>query len=162
MNDAVGMGVVEGISDLHRVCKRGVDWRQPLMDDRAERSAVDVLHDDERTVGAVAHLVDRADVRVAENRRVLCLADQPTPRCRIGRGADERLDRDIAPEQRVAGAVDFAHSASGDEVADLVAAQAGPGLQPRSCERHSRRGILAHEMGSWSLPQALCRRLALE
>jgi hypothetical protein len=66
------------------------------------------------------------------------------PRDAIGLGAcvrRERLDRHIAPQPRVGGAIDLAHSASPEPRADEIGADRpthSSFLIPRSCRRPSR------------------------
>jgi len=44
-------------------------------------------------------------------------------------GCGQRLDRDVAPEARVAGAIDLAHAAGAERRDDLEGAEAGSGGQ---------------------------------
>ena len=164
MDDPVVMRVVESVDDLQRIAECRVGRRSCLTNDRAERPAGHVPHNDEGAVVAFTDLVDRADVRVIENRRVSGLADEAPRRrhCHVSGGVpDECLDRDLTSEERVACAIDLAHSTSCDEIADLVAADARPRLQPRRRLRVERRAV-ADETNRRRLPKTHRRQIARE
>ncbi|MGX1491501.1 hypothetical protein RKD41_003760 [Streptomyces tendae] len=98
-----------------------------LVEDGAERTALDVLHDDVRRRHAV-HLVlagveDGDDVGVRELGHCLGLTAEPLTEGRLAAQLGvQRLDRDLAVEHGVVGEVDGGHAALAEQVAQLVAA----------------------------------------
>ena len=90
--------------------------------DRREVLAVDQLHDDVRAARVLAVVVDRDDVGVAERGRRLRLL--PEARREVGvaqvLGA-EQLERDVATELGVGGAVDGRHPAAAQQLDQAVA-----------------------------------------
>ena len=77
-----------------------------------------------------SHVVDGQDVRVVEGGHGPRLALEPCEPFGVGgqlRG--QHLDRDLASQPRVAGAVDLAHPAGPDEAEDLVRPETRAGSQ---------------------------------
>ena len=73
-----------------------------------------------------ADVVDRDDVRVVQRPgrlRLLLEAPQAVRVLRVRGGQD--LDRDVALQPRVAGAIDLAHPARADRAEDLVRPETG-------------------------------------
>jgi hypothetical protein len=102
----------------------------------AERRAFDELHDDERLVIGLAHLVDSADVRVIQCGRGACLAYEPLASIRIAeRRGRKHLDRHDAVELVVVSAVDLTHAAGAEPVENAVVrdARAGEDLIHQLC-----------------------------
>ena len=95
--------------------------RQALaVDPRAQRLALDPLHDDERRVGVLAEVVDGDDRGVVERGGGARLTQGLGQR--VGAFATmERLDRDHPVEHRVARAEDVAEAAAADLAEDLEA-----------------------------------------
>jgi hypothetical protein len=90
---------------------------------RGQRFALHVLHHQEVGVAGAADVVQRADVRVIERGDRACLALEAL--AQLGRGREmgrKHLDRHVAPEARIAGAVDLAHAAGAERAEDLVRA----------------------------------------
>jgi hypothetical protein len=75
-------------------------------------------------------------------------ANQASRRGRIVVGVD-RLDRHDPVEDRMAGAVDLAHSSRGNEIDDLVDAEPGAGLEAR---RHCV--VAGKQCRRWNLAEA--------
>ena len=103
----------------------------------AQRLAVEQLRHDVRRAVVHADVVHREDVRMVQRRggsRFLLEALQP-----VGIGARrsrENLDRDVAPEARVARAIDLAHPARAEQRIDFVGTEMDTG-----CERHVEKGL---------------------
>ncbi len=100
----------------------------PLARALRERLALDELEHHVVQLGALdrraADVVDRADVRVVEGRDALRLALEARAELRVGREQRrQQLERHVAIEPRVAGAVDLAHPARAERSHDLVGAQ---------------------------------------
>ena len=97
-----------------------------LRQERRQRRPLEVLHHQVIDPVLAADVVDGADVGVAQRRQAPRFALEPLTDDWIGgqrRGQD--LDRDGAIEPRVAGRVDFAHTAGAERAGDLVRAEAG-------------------------------------
>ena len=97
--------------------------RRLRADDRRQRLAVDVLHDDEIRRLRFAPVKDRDDVRVREICRRLSLATKARDERRVTRElGDQDFQGDGAAEQQIAGDEDLRGAASRDLLAELVAA----------------------------------------
>ena len=121
-------GVVDGVE---RLAEARRDLARPLGLERAldphQRPQVgsrDVAHHDVCAVAVEPGLVDRDHVGMLDRRRGAQLAQEPAPRLRIveALGRDD-LDRDVAPEAVLAGAVDHAHATAPDRLLDPAAAE---------------------------------------
>src|SRR6185436_11304683 len=113
--------------DLNRVVDR-LGRRDPplLLQAVAQRLALEQLHHRVDDARFVADVVDGEDVGMIErgHRPRLALEAREAIGGGVGlRGKD--LDRDLAPEPRVVGAIDLAHAAPADRAEDLVRAEAG-------------------------------------
>ena len=94
----------------------------------AQRLAFEQLRHDVGRALVVTRVVDRQDVGMVELARgagLLLEAAEPVGVGREGGGQD--LDRHVARQARVAGAVDLAHSARAQESRDLVGPDPGSG-----------------------------------
>ena len=94
--------------------------------DRGEVLPVDQLHDDVRAAGVLAEVVDRDDVGVAERGGRLGLL--PEARREVGVAQvlrTEQLERDVATELGIGGAVDGRHPAAAQQLDQAVAATQG-------------------------------------
>jgi hypothetical protein len=92
----------EGIRDLNRNLKRLVEWQGALHQAVRQRLALQVLHDEVRRAVLLAHVIERANVRVIELGNRAGFAVEPVAELRIGRkvvGKD--LDGDRPIEARV-------------------------------------------------------------
>ena len=116
---------VDGLADRQRACLQAV----------AQRLALEQLRDDVRSPVLVADVVDGEDVRVVERRGGLRLLREASQAVGIGRNAGGKdLDGHVAAEGRVAGAVDFAHSAGAEGGHNLAGSESRAG-----CQGHRRR-----------------------
>ena len=89
--------------------------------------AVEQLHDDEVLAVVLADVVDRADVRVVERRGDARLPPESLERVGArGELGRQELQRDLAAEADVFGAVDDAHAAAAEAIEDPVVADGGP------------------------------------
>ena len=121
--------------------------RQPALgNERVERLALDQLHREE--VDAVRFLdrVDGDDARVIEGGERLGLAPEALQPLRArGHRGGQHLERHVAPELRVGGAVHLAHSARADGGGDAVVGEGAADHQAflSVCEpRHLGRAFL--------------------
>jgi hypothetical protein len=91
---------------------------------------------------------------MAQDRGVLCLADEPSLCSQVSSRGDD-LDCDGSAKDRVSRSVYLTHSASRDESGNLVRAESSPGCEQRSAA--SRRLLCAQEAGGWRLEEIGCR-----
>ena len=117
MDDPVTVGGVERCTRLlePEECFAGARRTCPLQL-ILERSAAQVLHDDERALVPFPDVEDRDRVRLAGE---LCRSERLTLEARPDRGVagiplGQQLDRDGTPENVVLGAKDLAHAALAD------------------------------------------------
>ena len=105
-----GLDGAGGLGGEARGLARGQD---PLLaQDRGEVLALDELHDDVRARRVVAEVEHGDDVRVVERRGGLCLVAEAGEEVGVlAVLGPQELDRDVALELGVAGAVDRGHAA---------------------------------------------------
>ena len=121
----------------------------------AQRLALDELGGDEVEPVDLADLVDGDDVRVVERGGgARFLREAAHPAFVPGEFVRQQLERDPAPEPRVAGQVDFAHPAPGQQRDHLVA--------PRPPARRQGSPVLSQppgdDLGRRSLDEILSPR----
>ena len=134
VDDAAGMRGVEGVGDLDPELEHAVERQRPARDLVLQRAAVEQFHDDELLALVLADVVDRADVRVVERRGDARLAAEPFERLGVGGEiGGQELQRDLAAETNVLGAVDHAHAAGAEPLEDLVMADDGTNHGRRNC-----------------------------
>ena len=132
MDDALAVGLVQGVRDLDAVAQHLLGGERAPAQAIREGLALEVLHDQE--VGAVllADVEERADVGMVQAGHGPRFALEALAQVGVGRemlGQD--LEGDGAVEPRVLRAVDLAHPARPEGGQDLV----GPELGARF-ERH--------------------------
>jgi putative acetyltransferase len=125
-------GDPQGLADRHRAGRDAVGQRlalHELLDERAN-----VLS---RVGGTFFDPIDRADVRVVQGREQAGLAGESCETVRVAReGARQDLDRDIAPQLGVMGAIHLAHAARAEQTRNLVMTDPRPGR-----DGHGRRTL---------------------
>ncbi len=132
VDHALGVRLGEAFGDLngerHGIARR----KRPLLQALAERLAVDPLEDQIGRAVEPFEAVDRGDVRVVEAGEEPRLALEALQAGGVvAERVGERLDRHLAPERRIDGAVDAPHAAGAEEAEDLVPAQAMAGGERR-------------------------------
>ena len=108
MDDALLVRGFERVGDLLRDRQHVGERQRTAPDDRGEVLTIDELHHERVLLDAV----DRADVRMVERGEQLRLAREPSQAAGVSRkelGQD--LQRNVAIESGVAGAIDLAHAA---------------------------------------------------
>jgi hypothetical protein len=115
--------------DLDRVLDGLPRWDGAFRQPRAKRHAVEKLTDDVGEPAAVgvrrSDVVDRHDIRMVELARGARLALEPPEAIGVfGQRPRQHLDRDVALQPRVPGAIDLAHPAGADQRLDFVGSQA--------------------------------------
>ena len=124
VDHTMAMRVTEGFRDIGCNCRRSRrrQWRLGA-DDRGQRLAVHVLHDDVISTVGFAPVKDRDDVRVRQVRGGLCLPPETLDERVVRRQLrEEHLQGDRAIEQQVMGQIDLSRPTTCDLAAQLVAA----------------------------------------
>jgi hypothetical protein len=99
----------------------GGQWA--FFDARSERLALDKLHHQEIDFAFAADVVERADVRMIQRGDRAGFALETLAALRVrGKIRRQNLDRNVAPEARVARSIDFAHTAGAEGDDDFVGA----------------------------------------
>ena len=122
----------EAVGDLHGVVERLAHRQASFAQSVAKRGAFEQLGDDERRAVVRSKVEDDQQVGMIERAggaRLLLEARQVVAVLRHRRGED--LERHLAPDARVARAIDLAHAAGAERAGDLVGSEAGA-----DCERH--------------------------
>ena len=89
-----------------------------------QRVTVDQLEDEEALLGVLLEPVDRADVRMVERGQQLGLALESGEALLVSEeDLGQHLDRHVAPEPRVGGAIHLSHPAFAELGGDLVMEQ---------------------------------------
>ena len=123
MHDGLRVGGRERARDLDAEREKIIGRERPVREEFTERPPVHQLEDEEDVAVLLEHVVDHGQVRIVEPARAPHLAQEPGARRGIlaqpGRHA---LDRDVAVQAGVPGAVDLAHAARPQLVRDDIAA----------------------------------------
>ena len=149
MDDPAPVGGVERVGDLDGDVERLVERHRAPLEPSLERLSLEALHHEEVDLPLAPHVVDGADVRVAEAGEGPRLAAEAGQEVGVGpqlRG--QHLDRDRALEARVAGLVDLAHPARAQRprrsrtarVAFRVRGSWGQRRRPRAREARKKDG----------------------
>ena len=128
VDDALVVRGGEPFGGLARVVDGFARRQRAALQPAAERFPLEQFGDDVGRAGVDADVVDGQDVRVIElpgGARLLLEAMHPAGigRERLG----DQLDRDLAPQARIARAIDLAHAAGAKPADDLVRTDAGTG-----------------------------------
>jgi hypothetical protein len=116
----------------------GVQSLQPLR----ERLALDEFHDDGSYVAGFLEAVDLRDVGVIELREHLRFALEARESLGVVRErVGEDLDRDVAVELGVVGAIDLAHPAFAQQRDDLIRAELRSGAERHVTSSLSVKGL---------------------
>jgi hypothetical protein len=115
--------------DLCAVVDR-LAWRQRTVSEQvAQRAAIEQFHHRVGDGAVLAEIVDRDDVRVGQRGDGTRFGFEPSACDRIVRQrVGDDLDRDVALQPRIAGAIHLAHPAGTEQVEDLVRANSTAGL----------------------------------
>src|SRR5262249_44588209 len=154
MDDAFLVRGFEGRRDLYGDGDRSV-YRKPTAGNAGcERVADGELHDEHRRRGRAFQPMDRSDIGMiqrSEDARFAFEAREALGICGEGIGKD--LDRDVAMEVRVTGAIDLAHAAGSERRNDLERSDARPIGQHQRVEI-GRRALYAATYFEWIWPSA--------
>ena len=103
--------------------------------------AFDELHDEGVHAGGFLEPVDRGDVGMVQRRKRLRFALEPRQTLRVrGERIGQDLDRDLAAETGIGGAVDRAHAAFADRRNDFVDAESGAGTESQIAVNYMVKG----------------------
>ena len=107
-----------------------------------------VLHHDEIVAVGRLDFVNRDDVRVIERRGGVRFLDKPATAILVADAVRrQHLDRDLAVEPRIAGAIHLAHPTGADEREDLVRPECRARLEGHASGiRRHYRGVI----GQWA------------
>ena len=128
VDDALLVRGLERLGDLPGDGQRLVERQRAARERADEILALDELHDQRAHAVRLFEAVDRGDVRMMQLGEQLRFALEAGEALRVGGEGDrEDLDRHLAPELGVGGAIDLAHAAFAQLGADLVGTEAGAG-----------------------------------
>ena len=71
-------------------------------------------------VGQPARVVDRHDARMLERRQDPCLAFEPMGTVVMFEFRRQHLERDVAPQQAIRGAIDGTHATAAEQLMDCI------------------------------------------
>ncbi len=124
MDDPLGVGRLESVGDLQRDAQGLFERESTSPETRGQILALGQLHGDEVGPAVVAHLVDAGDVGMVQGGEHLGLAlEAGEPLGVLGEGGRQHLDRHLATELGVLGAVDLSHAAFTELGGDLEVRQ---------------------------------------
>ena len=144
MDETTFVQRVQRIGDLLEQPHRTL-WVHRLTTDPARQiRTVDKPHRDVQHSVEFAEVVDRHDVGVIDRRGVASLVDEPLAKLRIRPEvlADD-LQRHLAAEPHIRGAVHHTHTALAEHTVDAIVAEFGPDEVPRRVASHTGRIIRA-------------------
>ena len=128
VHDRLLVRSLQGLGDLLRDLERFADGQPSPLEALGQVLPFHQLEDEEGPPVRFFEAVDRRDVRVVESREELRLTSEAGQALGIGRYLDgQHLDRHLAVELRVGGAVDLSHAAGADGGGDLVRPEARAG-----------------------------------
>ena len=139
MDDAARVSRRQRIGDRYGDPQHLAEAHAVPRNERIEALAAHVLHDDEIVAVRRLDLVDGDDVRVIEGRGGVRFLHKPPPTIVVADAIGRQdLDRDLAVETRIAGAIDLAHPTRANQREDLVRPECRAGLESQSARRHYR------------------------
>ena len=140
MDDAVPVRGGERVADLDADAQRLVDRHRSPRQPRGQGLALQELHHEKRGAPVVAHVVERADVRMVDARERPRLALESVAGLPVSHQfIRQDLDGYRPIEPRVTRFVDFAHTARAERGDNLVVAEAGAGSQGHGLATSARR-----------------------
>src|SRR5208283_1135285 len=121
MNDAVGVGGIEGIGNFDCQPKQGFEIQRSPTNTELQGQAIQKLHGDESLAVLLADVVDRANVGVVQSGRGLGFALKTSEGPRVmGDRVGQELEGDKTMQARVFCLVDHTHSASAEFLDNAV------------------------------------------
>ena len=138
VNQTGFMRVRERVGNLERVAARHIERQRAAVQTLLQRDALHQLHAQVGPAVVLADVVDVADIRMREPRRLPRLGQQAGVGRRVA-AAPQHLEGVIALEPQMPGAVHVAHPAGSQPLADLVIADPGPDRQIAVAKARERR-----------------------
>jgi len=136
VDDAGGVSRGQGVGERDREAQRLGGRQRPAPQPLCERLAGHELHDDEVDSLSRLDLVNGDDVGVVEGGGGAGLLDEAGAAVRVGEAiGGQDLDRDLAAEAGVAGAVDLAHAPGAEGGEHLVRPEFRPGSEAHAAQR---------------------------
>src|SRR5687768_12228868 len=129
MDDTLLVRSLERLRDLARDRDRLVLRDRPLRDAIGQRRSFDQLEDEDWLAIELLETVDRRDVGMAERGDDLRFTREAREAIGVDQMIGKDLQRDVAPELRVAGAIDLAHAARPERAGQLECADTRADLQ---------------------------------
>ena len=121
MDDAFGVGGVEGVGDLDGERENRLGLHRPAADAVLEGQAVEKLHGDEGLLAVFSDFINRADVGMVESGRGAGLAAETFEGLRVlGKILGQEFEGDEAAEFGVFRLVNHAHAATAEFFDDAV------------------------------------------
>ena len=131
VDDAAVVRRGEPLGDLRAVLERLSDRQRPTRNHRRQGFTVEQFRHRVGDGALFPDVVNRDDVRIGKRGEGLHLALEPRERRWIdGENRRQHLDGDVAPEPRIARAVDFAHPTGANRADDFVDAETRAWGQP--------------------------------
>ena len=134
VHEPLGVGGIESASDLPDKLDRAVGLEPSLpLEQALEIDPLDVAHGDVESAPVLAGVVDGDDVGVIDRRGNARLAQKPLAEALVlGEVWGQKLERHLAPQPLVVGAVDDAHTTAADQRLDPIAGKVGADTRIRS------------------------------
>ena len=139
MDDSLVVRRLDGLGDLRGNPERIFQWNWPQLNAIGERRSLDEFQDERLDGPAEAgphvfryllEVVDRGDVWMIQRRENLRLAVKAREPVWIGRECVRQdLQRDIAIQLRIPGAIHLTHAACADRSDDFIRSEAGTWTQ---------------------------------
>src|SRR5277367_6061615 len=121
MDDPLGVRDVERAGDLPTEVEQRVRGERLSADALAKRLPFEQLHGDEALALMFADFVDGANVRMVQRRGGARLTQKTLERLRVGGNfGREKLQRDVAAQSGVLGAIHHTHAASAKLLAEAI------------------------------------------
>ena len=131
VDNALGMGIVDGRSDSGEDVGHGPNRERPVLEPIGERTAGHIAHDDERLAVLLAVVVHRHDAAVLEHRHGPRLAIEAGAKSRVKKHlARQNLDGHRSSKAGIVGLEDGSHSAPSKFAVDFVASNCLHALTP--------------------------------
>ena len=128
MDDTLLVCRLEPLGDLEKERQRLLDRNRTALDPIRQRLTLDQLHDEKARVTVPLEAIQSRYVVVVQRGKNLGLTLETSQPLRVSRHFfQEELDRHLATELRVLGAIDLSHAACTEGGEDLVVAE------PRAC-----------------------------
>ncbi len=141
MDDAGAVRRFERIGNLNGQLQQLRHGQRPGFEPGVQRLPFEQLHHQVAVPVVLADVVDGRDVRMVERRDRARLAFEPPQPVAVGReGGRQDLDRDAAPEPRIARTIDLAHPAGAEQADDFIRSE-----MRAFRERHGLADILVRE-----------------